>query len=612
MSDPDRSVLVLYGSETGNAQDMAEELGRLCQRLHFRNHIDALDAIDLNTLLQYELVIFVISTTGQGDMPHNSLAFWKKLLRKKLSPGCLGDVKYTCFGLGDSTYLKFNWAARKLIRRLDQLGATAFIEGYEADEQFPDGVEGCFANWSERLYQHLLEHYPPPAGLIPVPEDAILPARWSLAPAMDALSKHTNGVASSPTLTDIELPPSRLLPIPDGWNAHLVDSKRTTPETHWQDVRLVSFDVPCRETGQRLMVDPGDCLTIYPKNFPQDVQKLITLMGWEDIADEPLNLSLCASLPRDLHAPSPSTLRDLLLENIDITSIPRRSFLKNMSYYSTNPDHKERLLEFTKTEFLDEYFDYATRSRRTIIEALEEFTSVKLPADRLLDVFPLIRGRDFSIANGGARLAHPSGDPAVTRVELLIAMVRYRTILRKPRQGLCSRYLASLPPGTPLRVGYKPVLSPIHGAQNASRPLVAMATGTGVAPVRALIQERLTHPAPAPTELFFGNRNRAADFFFAEEWTALETAGKLALRTAFSRDQADKVYVQHLIRQEAAELGALIPRQAIFSVCGGSSKMADACKEAVFEPFKEAARNDDEKKERERLLDEVTWWQEIW
>ena len=360
------------------------------------------------------------------------------------------------------------------------------------------------------------------------------------------------------------------------------------------------------------MVDPGDCLTIYPKNFPQDVQKLITLMGWESIADEPLNLSLCASLPRDLHAPSPSTLRDLLLENIDITSIPRRSFLKNMSYYSTNPDHKERLLEFTKTEFLDEYFDYATRSRRTIIEALEEFTSVKLPADRLLDVFPLIRGRDFSIANGGARLAHPSGDPAVTRVELLIAMVRYRTILRKPRQGLCSRYLASLPPGTPLRVGHKPVLSPIHGARNASRPLVAMATGTGVAPVRALVQERLTHPALAPAQLFFGNRSRAADFFFAEEWAALEAAGKLALRTAFSRDQADKVYVQHLIRQEAAELGALIPRQVIFSVCGGSSKMADACKEAVFEPFKAAAQNDDEKKEREQLLDKVTWWQEIW
>lgn len=61
-----------------------------------------------NALLQHQLVIFVISTTGQGDMPHNSLVFWKKLLRKKLPPNCLSRLKYTCFGLGDSTYLKYD------------------------------------------------------------------------------------------------------------------------------------------------------------------------------------------------------------------------------------------------------------------------------------------------------------------------------------------------------------------------------------------------------------------------------------------------------------------------------------------------------------------------
>ena len=51
--------------------------------------------------------MFVISTTGQGDMPHNSLLFWRKLLRKRLPPGCLSEMNYTCFGLGDSTYVKW-------------------------------------------------------------------------------------------------------------------------------------------------------------------------------------------------------------------------------------------------------------------------------------------------------------------------------------------------------------------------------------------------------------------------------------------------------------------------------------------------------------------------
>ncbi|KOS21446.1 NADPH-dependent diflavin oxidoreductase 1 [Escovopsis weberi] len=668
MKDPGRSVLILFGSETGNAQDIAEELGRLCQRLHFKSHVEELNGVELSALLQHQLVIFVISTTGQGDMPHNSLTFWKKLLRKKLPPGCLGQLRYTCFGLGDSAYLKFNWAARKLVRRLEQLGATTFTDVCEADEQFPDGIDGSFARWADTLRTHLLESYPPPAGLEPIPDDTILPPKWSLEPA---LSKLKAGSANLPDFTKLSLkkgqtdgiqngspdfsaqlnqPPTEALPVPDGWTATLAENKRLTPSTHWQDVRLVSFNIPPRESGERLEINPGDCLTLYPKNSPADAQKLISLMGWDHIADQPLDLSACGPLPQNLFAPEPCTLRALLLHNIDITAIPRRSFLKSMSYFTSDEYHRQRLLEFTMTEYLDEYFDYATRSRRSIIEVLEEFTSVKIPAARLLDVFPLIRGRDFSIANGGASLAGPAAetnphatsnsnshinfntDTATgTRVQLLVALVKYRTVLRKPREGLCSRYLAPLPPGSSLRVSHKPVLSPIHGPANALRPLIAIGTGTGIAPIRALVQERLTHPAAGPALVFFGNRNRDADFFFEHEWPALQknaaahtpasasASPPLHLFTAFSRDQREKIYVQDVLRREAPRIRDLIAQRPIFAVCGGSSKMADACKRAVFEPFlklKEGeASGAAEKSEEERmkeLLASVTWWQEIW
>ncbi|KID98453.1 sulfite reductase flavoprotein alpha-component, partial [Metarhizium majus ARSEF 297] len=601
MTSSDRTVLVLYGSETGNAQDMAEELGKLCQRLRFTSRVEELDNVNLNELLQHQFVLFVISTTGQGDMPHNSLLFWKKLLRKKLPPDCLGQIKYSCVGLGDSTYLKFNWAARKLIRRLDQLGASTFIEPCEADEQFPEGIDGSFVRWADGLRKHLLKYYPDPKGRGAIPENQMLPLKWSLAPAIDKRAEvsgksHFNGDTKKPSST----PPLNQLPLPYGLQATLVGNKRLTPEEHWQDVRLVSFDIP-----SSLQVNPGDCLTVYPKNFPEDVQKVITLMEWDAIADDPLDLSLC-SLPPTLCPPSPSTLRDLLLHNIDINAVPRRSFLKSLSYFSDNEDHKERLLEFTTTEFLDEYFDYATRSRRTIIEVLEEFYSVRVPPSHLLEVFPLIRGRDFSIANGGKHLTPTSPSPA-TRIELLVALVKYRTILRKPREGLCSRYITHLPPSTPLTVTLKPVLSPIHGAVNAQRPLIAMATGTGVAPVRSLIHERMTHKSSAPIILFFGNRNKDADYFFAEEWNAL-AGDKLTVFTAFSRDQREKIYVQDLIRKEAKLLERLIPQKAIFAVCGGSTKMADACKHAVFDPYIEGG----DEVERKRILDGITWWQEIW
>ncbi|KAM0669970.1 hypothetical protein ACQRIU_000365 [Beauveria bassiana] len=667
-----RTVLVLYGSETGNAQELAEELGRTCQRLHFQSTVEEMSAVTLRALLQNELVIFVISTTGQGDMPHNSTLFWKRLLQRKLPADCLAPVQYTCFGLGDSTYLKFNWAARKLIRRLGQLGASAFYDTFEADEQFPDGIEGSFSRWSSGLSKHLLEKHPHPDGLKPIPEDAILPPRWSLEPALREIVAATskpqvNG--DSPAQRSLPVtPPIDLLPVPDGWTATLAANTRTTPESHWQDVRLVSFDIPPRPSttpssfgGQATMSEPlrcqpGDCLTIYPKNFPEDAQRLITLMGWDAIADAPLDMSRCAALPRRLFAPPQTTLRSLLLHNVDVTAIPRRSFLKSMSFFSDDAYHRERLLEFTAPEYVDEYFDYATRARRTIIEVLEEFTSVRLPAARLLDIFPLIRGRDFSIANGGEQLRHPAAAPtsqngtavaaaaaaaaaATTRVDLLVALVRYQTVLRKPRQGLCSRYLADLPVGATLTVTKKDVQSPIHGAVHARRPLIAMATGTGVAPVRSLIHERLTHDAIGPMLLFFGNRNRAADYFFETEWLALgseavaaeEAKGNnddeeyddddgrrrrrlLTIFPAFSRDQRQKVYVQDLVRREAAALARLIPQKPIFAVCGGSSRMAEACKAAVWEPFLAGDDDDDDaaREERKRMLDAVTWWQEIW
>ena len=388
----------------------------------------------------------------------------------------------------------------------------------------------------------------------------------------------------------------------------MIDNRRLTPEQHWQDVRLVSFDVPERQAGEKLQCNPGDCLTIYPKNFPEDVHRLIAILGWEQVADIPLDLSVCSSLPQNLFAPQPCTIRNLLLENIDITAIPRRSFLRSLSYFASNPEQQERLLEFTKNEFIDEYFDYATRSRRSILEVLEEFKSVRLPPDRLFDVFPLIRGRDFSIASGGLGSSPNTTTPPSTRVDLLVALVRYQTILRKPRQGLCSRYLASMPVPSIIRVTHKPVLSPIHGAANARRPLIAIATGTGVAPVRFLVHERLSHNQVGPMLLFFGNRNRNADYFFADEWEELATQGKLLVFTAFSRDQEKKVYVQQILRQEAARIADLIPQKPIFAICGGSSKMADACKQAVFDPYKEGGDSE----AREKELEAVTWWQEIW
>ncbi|OLN87963.1 NADPH-dependent diflavin oxidoreductase 1 [Colletotrichum chlorophyti] len=674
---PGRSMLILYGSETGNSQDIAEELGRSAQRLHFKTKVDEMNGAQLSMLLQYSLIVFVISTTGQGDMPRNSAAFWRSLLRKKLPPGCLGTVKFTTFGLGDSMYIKFNWAARKLHKRLEQLGAVEFYPRGEADEQDSDGFDERYLPWAADLSKKLLDLCPLPEGVSPIPNDALLPPRYHVALAEDTdarppstqhqdehLQSMTNGYAaglqsqaaqsgdvvregvgspalvedlvqktSSVTITDdtskpiedvtpsratteANQPPTTLLPIPGAQDASLELNRRVTPPTHFQDVRHVRLTLKPTPNGAP-SINPFDSLTVYPKNFPQDVQKLIDLMQWNAIADHPLSFSPFGAnpdLPRGLHIDprGTTTLRDLLTHNLDITSIPRRSFLKEMSYFSDDDYHKQRLLEFTMREYTDEFFDYTTRPRRTILEVLDEFTSVRIPLGRVLDMFPVMRGRDFSIAS-----TSPSPtEPQATTVTLLIALVKYKTVLRKIRQGLCSRYLESLPLGTPLRITLNRSTAPLHGPLNARRPLCAVATGTGVAPLRLFVEERLSHPAAGDTVIFFGNRSRHADFHFKDVWDAIKaraTSGQFDVHTAFSRDaDAPREYVQDVIRKHPARIRAMVAADAIFVVCGGSLKMSRAVKEAVRDCLRGDAETYPDEAAVEAAFTRLTWWEEIW
>jgi len=101
-----RRALVVYGSETGNALDVAADMGRLAQRLRFDTDVVDLNAASLRHWVQHTVVLVAISTTGQGDLPANSQAFWKALRSTRLRPGALHKVRFASFGLGDSSYPK--------------------------------------------------------------------------------------------------------------------------------------------------------------------------------------------------------------------------------------------------------------------------------------------------------------------------------------------------------------------------------------------------------------------------------------------------------------------------------------------------------------------------
>ncbi|PYH98996.1 hypothetical protein BO71DRAFT_446863 [Aspergillus ellipticus CBS 707.79] len=613
-----RSALVLYGSETGNSQELAEELGQLVERLHFRTHVAELNHYKPEVLRSHTLVIFVVSTTGQGDFPANSRTFWRSLLLKRLPPTFLDGVNFASFGLGDSSYPKFNWAARKLHKRLVQLGANEIYGCGEADQQHPEGLEGTFIPWLTDLRKHLLETYPLPTGQEPIPDDVQLPPKWVLTsrdedastPTPEADTVQENQIQSDtlPRLTRLD---HDIRPLPGTLAATLTQNQRLTSPKHWQDVRQVCLTVP-----DHVSYTPGDMICITPKNFTSDVDALIQMMGWEEQADRLVSLVPNGTLSTDDDLPSPPilnldsypqlTLRDLLTDYIDIQAIPRRAFFAAIAHYTSDEMHKERLIEFTYTspEFLDELWDYTTRPRRSILEVLHEFDSVKVPWQHAVAVFPIFKGRQFSIASGGELKRSPDGG---TTFELLIAIVKYQTVIKKIREGVCTRYVSALRPGSILKVQLQ------RGGLNSSAnqlvgPTVLIGPGTGVAPLRSMLWEKAAivkayqeeHPgvelAIGPTLLLYGGRNREADYFFEDEWKQLGELIKLNVLTAFSRDQKKKVYVQDVIRENYALVFKLLHDMAgSVYICGSSGQMPKAVRGALTEAFQHGAEVETER-----------------
>ena len=482
----------------------------------------------------------------------------------------------------------------------------------------------------------------------------MLQPKWTLSPVNDPLSAYENdlsdnGLNSNSRITGPSRGASTAPRVsftgctPNENSSHevfsldvtLEQNQRLTSNSHWQDVRHIVFS-----SSSLASYDPGDVLTIYPKNLPEDVEQLILAMHWRDVADEPIRCVSTQPLlggnpSRNLSSPSftsseITSLRKLLTDHLDFMAIPRRSFFSIIAHFTQDQLQKERLLEFTKPEYIDELYDYTTRPRRSILEVLQEFESVQIPWQWAIGVLPELRGRQFSIASGGKFKRRKEGTASF---ELLVAIVKYQTVIKKIREGVCTRYLAALTPGAQLQVSLqKGGLGVLK--DEAKYPVVLIGPGTGVAPIRSLIWERLqwgdqissqaqdsnrcnsteVKNGVGETVLFFGCRRQDADYFFHDEWKKLMGDMSLQVFTAFSRDQTRKVYVQDLIKEQSELLFRLLRhRGGIVYVCGSSGNMPQGVRASLVQVFKingmdqEAAEEYIQRMERDGRYKQETW-----
>ena len=614
-------------------------------------------------------------------------------------------MTFGVFGLGDSSYPLFNAIARRLHQRLIDLGAQPLLDRGLGDDQHERGVDGALDPWLEALWKVFDEIEPLPAGvekLKSTKPEARYHVNITTPPTMDANTATSDAATQSSPLVPLTVPPflanspSSYVPIP----LRLVDNKRLTPETHFQDVRHLEFEIPTLENEPPLASAstslsavaaatstiaapststtssahhsryhpafnyvPGDVLLVHPRNIIDSAT-----IGWIErtwgvdyyktvVEIEPINAWRCRtqsssngatsnSVPADPPADLPSrcSLRDLFEFHLDVLGTPRRWFFEQLSHHARTDLERERLCDFIDPRNYADLARYCMKEKRTYLEVFQDFPhSVPLKLEEIIAtcMIPRLQPRSFSIASA------PQATPG--RIHLLVAVVSITTPFKRHRTGVCSSYLASLDPHTcdpiasaaclvPCWIRHlTPGSTPFRPPASHEVPLILVGPGTGIAPFRAIAQarqvaqrekERIMYEAEPETDalldqnrngavangstetpphsssslasvwppilLFFGNRNRSADFFYRSEWLDMMRDHVLELEYAFSRDEVDQDgdaspdrirYVQHaMIRHRAKQIGRMIIEQnGAVMVAGSANSMPKDVRETIIQ-----------------------------
>lgn len=231
-----------------------------------------------------------------------------------------------------------------------------------------------------------------------------------------------------------------------------------------------------------------------------------------------------------------SSLRSLATQYWDLSAIPRPRTFALLAQNCEDELERQKLTEFATAQDQDALFKYANRPRRTTMEVLHDFprATSQLNLQTLFELFSVIRPRSFSIASSSK-----SG-----RLDLMVAVVEYKTILSQPRKGLASNWLKSLQPGSSIYAWLKKGTMRLPQTVNDQRPvpLVMVGPGTGLAPFRSILQEKQLSGNGSSVKdiLVFGCRSENKDFHCKEELLEWHKQMSIHLITAFSRDQEEK------------------------------------------------------------------------
>lgn len=423
----------------------------------------------------------------------------------------LSTVEFSVLALGDTNYEKFCQFGKEVDREFERRGAKRMFPCVQCDVDY------------EENYQKWLE------GVTGVLRSADAASKTAV------VTDRQSETQSSPTDTPVY---SRKKPFVSA----LVDIRRLTAEVSEKDIRHLAFSLE----GSGLFYKVGDSLGIVPQNCG-------------DLADEILSLKGLNPNQEVTVGEESLSLRNALVYKFDICKLTP-PFLKWISTLT----HRDSLSYLLHPENKNELENYLWGRR--IVDALYEYSDARFSADELLANLKPLQPRLYSISS--SPLAHPG------EVHITVAVVRY-TFCERRHNGVCSGFLADrieLGDQAPLYINHtKNFFLP----DDPSVPIIMVGPGTGIAPFRAFLEERQAMGAPGKNWLIFGNPHRETDFLYRDELENMMNNGVLTrLDTAFSRDQAEKIYVQHRLLEQANEVYGWLQEGAYFYVCGDAKYMA--------------------------------------